>query len=60
MKQAKEYELSDNEVVNAAVKCIRRTIDEIGQKKTWKVRIIGRPQDGAKWHKYETDYRPRQ
>jgi hypothetical protein len=60
MKRAKEYELSDNEVVNAAVKCIRRTIDEIGQKKTWKVRVIGHQQDGAKWHKYETDYRARQ
>jgi hypothetical protein len=60
MKRAKEYELSDNDVVNAAVKCIRRTIDEIGQKKVWKVRIVGRQQDGAKWHKYETDYRSRQ
>jgi hypothetical protein len=60
MKRASRHELSDDEVVNAAVKCIRRTIDEIGQKKTWKVKIIGRQQDGAKWHKYETDYRSRQ
>lgn len=59
MKRATRHQLSDDEVVNAAVKCIRRTIDEIGQKKLWKVRIIGRPQDGAKWHKYETDYRSR-
>jgi hypothetical protein len=60
MKRASRHQLSDDEVVNAAVKCIRRTIDEIGQKKVWKVRIVGRPQDGAKWHKYETDYRSRQ
>jgi hypothetical protein len=60
MKRKTRHELSDDEVVNAAVKSIRRTIDEIGQKKVWKVRIIGRPQDGAKWHKYETDYRSRQ
>jgi hypothetical protein len=60
MKRASRHQLSDDEVVNAAVKCIRRTIDEIGQKKVWKVRIVGRQQDGAKWHKYETDYRSRQ
>jgi hypothetical protein len=60
MKRATRHQLSDDEVVNAAVKCIRRTIDEIGQKKVWKVRIVGRQQDGAKWHKYETDYRSRQ
>ena len=60
MKRATRHESSDDEVVNAAVKCIRRTIDEIGQKKIWKVRIIGRQQDGARWHKYETDYRPRE
>lgn len=60
MKRAGRHELSDDEMVFAAVKCIRRTIDEIGQKKLWKLRIIGRPQDGTKWQKYETDYRPRQ
>jgi hypothetical protein len=60
MKRATRHQLSDDEVVFAAVKCIRRTIDEIGQKKVWKVRIIGRPQDGTRWQKYETDYRPRQ
>ena len=60
MKRPGRHELTEDEVVNAAVKCIRRTIDEIGQKKVWKVRVVGRPQDGAKWHKYETDYRSRQ
>jgi hypothetical protein len=60
MKRTGRHQLSDDEVVFAAVKCIRRTIDEIGQKKIWKLRIIGRPQDGTKWQKYETDYRPRQ
>jgi hypothetical protein len=60
MKRSTRHELTEDEVVNAAVKCIRRTIDEIGQKKVWKVRVVGRPQDGAKWHKFETDYRSRQ
>jgi len=60
MKRTGRHELSDDEIVFAAVKSIRRTIDEIGQKKVWKVRVIGRPQDGNKWQKYETDYRPRQ
>jgi hypothetical protein len=60
MKRTGRHELSDDEIVFAAVKSIRRTIDEIGQKKVWKVRVIGRPQDGSKWQKYETDYRPRQ
>jgi hypothetical protein len=60
MKRTGRHGLSDDEVVFAAVKCIRRTIDEIGRKKIWKLRIIGRPQDGTKWQKYETDYRPRQ
>lgn len=60
MKRGTRHGVSDDEAVNAAVKCIRRTIDEIGQKKLWKVRIIGRPSDGARWHKYETDYRSRQ
>jgi hypothetical protein len=60
MKRGTRHGVSDDEVVNAAVKCIRRTIDEIGQKKIWKVRVVGRQQDGSKWHKYETDYRSRQ
>jgi hypothetical protein len=60
MKRSGRHELTDDEIVFAAVKSIRRTIDEIGQKKVWKVRVIGRPQDGNKWQKYETDYRPRQ
>jgi len=59
MKRATRHQVSDDEAVNAAVKCIRRTIDEIRQKKVWKVRIVGRPNDGARWHKYETDYRSR-
>jgi hypothetical protein len=60
MQPAGLHGLSDDEVVFAALKCIRRTIDEIGQKKIWRVRIVGRPQDGSKWQKYETDYKPRQ
>jgi hypothetical protein len=57
MKRATRHQVTDDEAVNAAVKCIRRTIGEIRQKKLWKLRIVGRPSDGAKWHKYETDYR---
>jgi hypothetical protein len=59
MKRGTRHGVSDDEAVNTAVKCIRRTIDEVRQKKIWKVRIVGRPNDGARWHKYETDYRSR-
>ena len=59
MKATDAYELTDDEIVKAAVKCIRSTIDETGLKKTWKIKIIGRQQDGDKWHKYEADYKPR-
>jgi hypothetical protein len=58
MKSLKEYRLTDEAVVRAALRCIRNTINEIGQKGIWRIRIVGRPQDGAKWHKYEADYRP--
>lgn len=52
-------EITDEAVVKAAIDCIRRTIDEIGGKKTWKIRIVCREQDRAKWSKYETAYRPK-
>ncbi len=58
MKLPRQYKLTDEEIVRAALRCIRNTINEVGEKGIWKIRIIGRPQDGAKWHKYETDYRP--
>lgn len=58
MKLTRQYELTDDQVVKAALRCIRSTINEVGQKGIWKIRIIGRQQDGAKWRKYETDYRP--
>lgn len=58
MKLTRQYALTDDEVVKAALRCIRSTINEVGQKGIWKIRIIGRQQDGAKWRKYETDYRP--
>ena len=54
-----EEEVTDDAVVKAAIDCIRRTIDEIGGKKTWKIRILCREQDRAKWSKYETAYRPK-
>ena len=58
MKLTRQYELTDEEVVKASLRCIRSTINEVGQKGIWKIRITGRQQDGAKWRKYETDYRP--
>jgi hypothetical protein len=58
MKLTRQYELTDDAVVKAALHCIRNTINEVGEKGIWKIRIIGRQQDGAKWRKYETDYRP--
>jgi len=58
MKLTRQYELTDDAVVKAALRCIRSTINEVGEKGLWKIRIIGRQQDGGKWRKYETDYRP--
>jgi hypothetical protein len=58
MKLRREYALTDEAVVKATLRCIRNTINEVGQKGIWKIKIIPRPQDGAKWRKYETDYRP--
>ena len=58
MKLTRQYQLTDDEVVKAALRCIRGTINEVGEKGIWKIRIIGRQQDGSKWRKYETDYRP--
>lgn|SRR5205085_5042837 len=58
MKSTKQYELTDEAVVKAALRCIRSTINEVGQKGIWKIKVIARPQDGTKWRKFETDYRP--
>lgn len=59
MEPTDSYELTDIAVVKAALDCIRRTIDELGGKTTWKIRILCREQDRAKWSKYETAYRPK-
>ena len=59
MKPAAEYDLTDEEIVKATIKCIHGTIDETGAKKTWKIKIVARPEDAVKWRKYETDYRPK-
>ena len=58
MKLTRQYALTDEEVVKAALRCIRSTINEVGEKGIWKIRVIGRQQDGAKWHRFETDFRP--
>jgi hypothetical protein len=58
MKLPKEYELTDEAVVKAALRCIRNTINEIGQKGIWNIRIVARPQESAKWRKYEAEFRP--
>ncbi|MEO5712872.1 MAG: hypothetical protein ABIT37_05230 [Luteolibacter sp.] len=54
MKSTKPFELTEEAVVEAAVDCIRRTIDELGQETPWQVRIVSR--DNAKWSKYEGEY----
>ena len=59
MKPTTDYDLKEEEIVKATVKCIQGTIDELGDKKPWKIKIIARPEDGAKWKKYETDYKPK-
>lgn len=59
MEPMDSYEITNEAVVKAALECIRRTIDEIREKKTWKIRIVCREQDRAKWSKYETAYRPK-
>lgn len=59
MEPTDSFEVTDEAVVKAAIECIRRTIDEIREKKTWKIRILSREQDRAKWSKYETSYRPK-
>jgi len=58
MKLPARFKLTDDAVVKAALHCIRNTINEVGEKGIWKIRIVPRRQDGAKWSKYETDYRP--
>lgn len=58
MKLTARYKLTDEAVVKAALRCIRNTINEVGEKGIWKIRIVGRPKDGAKWSKFEMDYRP--
>jgi hypothetical protein len=58
MKSTKQYGLTEEAVVKATLRCIRSTINEVGQKGIWKIKVIARPQEGAKWHKFETDYRP--
>jgi hypothetical protein len=58
MKSTKEFGLTDEAVVRAALRCIRNTINEIGQKGIWRIRILARPQESGKWRKYEADYRP--
>src|SRR4051812_6751659 len=58
MKSTKTYGVTDEAVVKATLRCIRSTINEVGQKGIWKIKVIARPQDGGKWRKFETDYRP--
>ena len=58
MKLTRQYELTDDAVVKAALRCIRSTINEVGEKGIWKIRIVARAKDGAKWSKFEMDYRP--
>ena len=56
-KPTADFGLTEEAVVDAAVQCIRRTIQEMGGDSLWQIRIISRPEDGTKWNKYETEYR---
>ena len=58
MKLSKQYGLTEEAVVRATLRCIRNTINEVGQKGIWKIRIVARPQESGKWRKYEAEYRP--
>ena len=58
MKLPKKFGLTEEAVVKAALHCIRNTINEVGEKGIWRIRIVARSQDAAKWRKFETDYRP--
>lgn len=58
MKLPARYKLTDEAVVKAALHCIRNTINEVGEKGIWKIRIIARPQEAGKWRRFETEYRP--
>jgi hypothetical protein len=58
MKLPREYKLTDDAIVRATLRCIRNTINEVGQKGIWKIRIVARQPDSGKWRKYEADYRP--
>ncbi len=57
MKSPPGFELNDEAVVSAAVECIQRTIDEIGQGLTWKLKIVSKPEEATKWGKLEKEYR---
>jgi hypothetical protein len=56
MKPTDDYDLTPEAVVKAAVDCIRRTIDEHGKGNRWKIKVAAKPEDAAKWRKYEGDY----
>lgn len=57
MKSPPGYGLDDESVVSAAVECIQRTIDEIGQGLAWELKIASKPGEAAKWGKFEKEYR---
>ena len=56
MKPTGDYDLTPDAVVKSAVDCIRKTIDEHGKGQRWKIKIAAKPEDTAKWRKYEGDY----
>ncbi|MDZ4405222.1 hypothetical protein [Prosthecobacter sp.] len=58
MKPAERYGVTDEEVVKAAVECVKRTILEMQGRPLWKIRIKAREADAAKWRRLETDVLP--
>lgn len=57
MKPTEDFGVTEEDVVKAAVQCIRKTIDEIGGRSLWKVRIVSKEPAPSKWAKFEFEHR---
>ena len=57
IKPTEEFGVTEEDVVKAAVQCIRKTIDEIGGRSLWKVRIVASDAAPTKWAKFEFEHR---
>ena len=57
MKPTEDFGVTEEDVVKAAVQCIRKTIDEIGGRSLWKVRIVASEPAPTKWAEFEFEHR---